>query len=94
MQNGGSTTHQREDLEKGVEPDQCSWLEPRPGQRLGYRTLDLSIYPAPSLVIEVNYTHRSISRMAIYASLGVDEVWRYDDGLSFHSSEKTGDTSR
>ncbi len=25
--------------------------------------------------------------MTIYAALGVDEVWRYDDGLEFHKLE-------
>jgi Uma2 family endonuclease len=90
MQNGGSATHQREDLEKGVEPDECYWQGVKAQAVFGMRALDLAIYPAPSLVIEVNYTHSSVSRMAIYASLSVDEVWRYDEGLTFLSLGENG----
>jgi Uma2 family endonuclease len=80
---GGSTTHRREDLEKGVEPDKCYWLHAKATSMIGVDDLDLSVHPAPSLVIEVNYTSSSVDRMAIYAALGVDEVWRYDEGLTF-----------
>jgi Uma2 family endonuclease len=90
MHNGGSTTHRREDLEKGVEPDECYWLREKAAAMLGVRELDLSVDPAPSLVIEVNYTHSSVSRMAIYAALGVDEVWRYDEGLIFFTLRADG----
>ena len=40
--------------------------------------------------MKVNYTHSSVSRMAIYAALRVDEVWRYDDGLMFLSLGNDG----
>jgi Uma2 family endonuclease len=84
---GGSTTHRRLDLEKGVEPDRCFWLRDKSAAMLGRRELDLAIDPAPSLVIEVNYTSSSVDRMGIYAALEVDEVWRYDAGLEFHKLE-------
>jgi Uma2 family endonuclease len=84
---GGSTTHRRVDLEKGVEPDRCFWLRDKAAAMLGRRELDLAIDPAPSLVIEVNYTSSSVDRMGLYAALEVDEVWRYDDGLEFHKLE-------
>jgi Uma2 family endonuclease len=84
---GGSTTHRREDLEKGVEPDRCFWLGDKAASMLGRRDLDLSVDPSPSLVIEVNYTSSSVDRMGIYAALRVDEVWRYDAGLEFHRLE-------
>jgi Uma2 family endonuclease len=80
---GGSTTHRRADLEKGVEPDKCYWLRAKAVAMLGRRELDLTIDPAPSLVIEVNYTSSSVDRMAIYAALGVDEVWRFHRVLQF-----------
>jgi Uma2 family endonuclease len=80
---GGSTTHRRADLEKGVEPDKCYWLHAKGLAMLGRRDLDLTIDPAPSLVIEVNYTSSSVDRMGIFAALGVDEVWRYHRGLKF-----------
>jgi Uma2 family endonuclease len=84
---GGSTTHRRVDLGKGVEPDRCFWLRDKAAAMLGRRELDLAIDPAPSLAIEVNDTSSSLDRMAIHAALGVDEVWRYDNGLEFHRLE-------
>ena len=84
---GGSTTHRRVDLEKGVEPDRCFWLRDKAAGMTGRRELDLTIDPAPSLAIEVNYTSSSVDRMRIYAALAVDEVWRYGAGLAFHKLE-------
>jgi Uma2 family endonuclease len=81
------------DLQKGVEPDRCFWLRDKAAAMPGRRKLDLAIDPAPSLAIEVNYTSSSLDRMKIYAALGVDEVWRYDDGLEFHRLEE-GDYRR
>ena len=78
---GGSTTHRREDLETGVEPDRCFWLHAKATSMLGRRDLDLTIDPAPSLVIEVNYASSSVDRMVIFAALGVEEVWRFHRGL-------------
>ena len=54
---------------------------------LGRLELDLTVHPAPSLVIEVNYTSSSVDRMAIYAALGVDEVWCFHRALEFHRLE-------
>jgi Uma2 family endonuclease len=68
---GGSTTYRREDLEKGAEPDKCYWLHAKAAAMVGRRELDLTVDPAPSLVIEVNYTSSSVDRMAIYAALVV-----------------------
>jgi Uma2 family endonuclease len=83
MKAGGTTTHRREDLEKGVEPDECYWLHAKAAAMVGRHELDLTVDPAPTLVIEVNYTSSSVNRMAIYAALGVDEVWRFDERLMF-----------
>jgi Uma2 family endonuclease len=35
--------------------------------------------PPPDLAIEVDITSSSLDRMSIYATLGVPEVWRFDD---------------
>ena len=88
---GGSTTHRRPDLEKGIEPDRCYWLRDKAPVMVGRRNLDLTSDPAPSLAIEVNYTHSSVDRMAIYAALGVDEVWRYDESLQLQFFTLRGD---
>jgi Uma2 family endonuclease len=73
----GSTTWSREDLQKGLEPDQCYYIQNERVVR-GKDTLDLAIDPPPDLAVEVDNTSSSMNRMAIYAALGVPEVWRFD----------------
>jgi Uma2 family endonuclease len=74
---GGSTTWKRRDLEKGLEPDECYWVqnEPRVRER---DHIDLAIDPPPDLAIEVDISRGSIDRLGIHAALGVPEVWRFD----------------
>ncbi|HXG12910.1 MAG TPA: Uma2 family endonuclease [Gemmataceae bacterium] len=78
----GSTTYQREDLEKGLEPDECYYLRNLPRVR-GKRRLDLTADPPPDFVIEVDITRSSIDRLRLYAAFGVPEVWRFD-GTTIH----------
>jgi Uma2 family endonuclease len=87
---GGSTTFQREDLERGLEPDDCFYFgnAPRVRDRL---QIDLSSDPPPDLAIEVDITRSSFGRMGIYAALGVPEIWRYDGTrLSVHVLQVDG----
>jgi hypothetical protein len=72
-----------ETSKRSFDPDRCDWRCAKAAAMVSRRELDLSLNPAPSLVIEVNSTSSSIDRMTIYAALGVDEVWRYRDGLEF-----------
>jgi Uma2 family endonuclease len=72
-----STTYRREDLERGLEPDDCFYLASLP-RLLGHRGVDLAHDPPPDLAIEVDVTHSSLDRLGIYAALGVPEVWRFD----------------
>jgi Uma2 family endonuclease len=76
--NGGSTTFRREDLDRGLEPDQCYYLENEPLVR-GKNVLDLTVDPPPDLAIEVEITRSALDRLGILAALGVPEVWRVDD---------------
>ncbi|MGB3311238.1 MAG: Uma2 family endonuclease [Nodosilinea sp.] len=76
----GSTTWSREDLSKGLEPDQCYYIQHEQVVR-GKDDIDLTVDPPPDLAIEVDNTSSSLNRMAIYAALGVPEVWRFD-GIS------------
>jgi len=73
----GSTTFRREDLKRGFEPDSCFYIE---NEELiyGKDRVDLSVDPPPDLVIEIDITSPSISKLPIYAQMGVPEVWRYD----------------
>jgi Uma2 family endonuclease len=81
ISSGGSTTHENEGEEQGLEPDECYYVANEPKMR-GKEALDLSVDPPPDLVVEVDVAHRSLARLPLYANLGVPEVWRHDkDGL-------------
>ncbi|KYC41427.1 hypothetical protein WA1_22310 [Scytonema hofmannii PCC 7110] len=73
----GSRTCNREDLEKGLEPDQCYYIQNEPVV-WDKEQIDLTKDPPPDLTIEVDITSSSIDRLDIYLNIGVPEVWRYD----------------
>ena len=77
MENLGSMTFKREDLERGFEPDSCFYFEHASSVR-SKKELDFSVDPPPELVIEIDITSASIQKDSLYAQLGVPEVWRYD----------------
>lgn len=74
---GGSTTFRRKDLAKGLEPDECYYVQHAHAVR-DKDTIDLKIDPPPDLVVEVDITRTSIPKQPIYAALGVPELWRFD----------------
>ena len=58
-------------------PEIIQWLQP-------YLTED----PAPDLVVEIDVTSSSQSRLQVYADLGVTEVWIYNgDSLAVQQLE-------
>lgn len=73
----GSTTWRRENLHKGLEADECYYIQNEQAVR-GKSNIDLMTDPPPDLAIEVDNTSSSMNRLDIYAALGVPEVWRYD----------------
>jgi Uma2 family endonuclease len=73
----GSRTCDREDLAKGLEPDQCYYIQHEAEVR-GIAQIDLSQFPPPDLAVELDMTSSSLNRFSIYADLNVPEVWRYD----------------
>ncbi len=73
----GSSTYQREDIEKGFEPDSCFYFENEPKIR-GVKRLNMSVHPAPDLIVEVDITSLSTGRQSIFAAFGVPEIWRFD----------------
>jgi Uma2 family endonuclease len=77
LRSRGSTTWEREDLRKGVEPDQCFYIQNESLVK-GRVRLDLTKDPPPDLVIEVDYSHSSKANFPIYEALGVPELWHYD----------------
>ena len=72
----GSLTLEREDLSCAVEPDTCFYIQNELLVR--GKKIDLKTDPPPDLVVEVDYTSRSLNKFEIYASLGVPEFWRYE----------------
>lgn len=76
----GSTTLKRKDLRRGAEPDSSYYIrnEARVRNKIA---INLNNDPPPDLVVEVDLTSSSLDRFQIYASLGVPELWRYDEGV-------------
>jgi len=73
----GRATMKKQKKLKGSEPDACFYVQS--AAKIGNRfQLDLNSDPAPDIVVEVDIHHESLSKLPIYAALGVTEVWRYD----------------
>ena len=61
----GSTTFRREELERGLEPDEC------------YSRDRDTVFP--DVAIEVVVTNPSLDKLEVYRGLGVREVWVFRD---------------
>ena len=73
LEGGGSWTIRDELVARGAEPDECYVLGTLAGAT------------APSLAIEVIWTHGGIDKLEVYRKLGVREVWFWESGaLSLH----------
>lgn len=80
----GSITIKRPDLEAGKEPDSCYYFTNESAVR-GKTELDFTQDPPPDLAVEIDITSSSLNQLALYATLGVGEVWRYDgEKLTFY----------
>ena len=73
----GSTTFKQTRLLKGAEPDACFYVQTA-SSVIGKRNLDLATDPPPDVMVEIDISHDSTTKLAIYASMGVAEAWRYD----------------
>ncbi len=73
----GSTTFKREDLLKGLEPDECYYVQ-NIAAVIGKDEVDLTIDPPPDLALEVDISPPGVARQPIYAAMGVPEIWRFD----------------
>lgn len=77
----GGMTLRREDLERGLEPDECYYVA-HAAATVGWgaedHPLDLTVDPPPDLAIEVDISPPDVAKPPIYAALGVPEIWRYD----------------
>jgi Uma2 family endonuclease len=77
MASFGSMTFKRRKKRRGLEPDECYWIQSEPKVR-GKDKIDVRRDPPPDLVIEIDWSHSSLDRLAIFAALLVPEVWRFD----------------
>ncbi|MEC4896068.1 MAG: Uma2 family endonuclease [Oscillatoria sp. PMC 1051.18] len=73
----GSTTFKNKEMLKGIEPDNCFYIENEAAVR-GKNRLDLTVDPPPDLALEIDVTSRTHPN--IYAALGVTELWRFEKG--------------
>ena len=77
----GNTTMRREDLARGLEPDECYYVAHAAamiGRAAEGRPFDFTVEPPPDLAIEVDISPPEVPKQSIYAALGVPELWRYD----------------
>ncbi|MEG4323234.1 MULTISPECIES: Uma2 family endonuclease [unclassified Microcoleus] len=77
IKSAGSMTLKREQAKKGIEPDNCYYIQSEPAVR-DREELDLETAPPPDLAIEIDITNSSINKLAIYSALGVPELWLYN----------------
>lgn len=73
----GATTWNREDLGRGIEADECYYIASESRVR-GKSPIVPGVDPPPDLAIEVEISRPAIDKLAIYAALGVNEIWKHD----------------
>ncbi|MBS1809135.1 MAG: Uma2 family endonuclease [Acidobacteria bacterium] len=71
----GTSTLKDEMTNKGAEPDDSFYVQ-NAAAVIGKEDLNLQHDPPPDIVIESDLTSSSLDRFAIYAGLGVPEIWR------------------
>ena len=72
----GSTTLDREALDRSAEPDDAYYIQNQP--LVAGRDVDFEKDPPPDLLIEVDITHTDIDKLRLYAAMGIPEFWRYN----------------
>ncbi|HEY9597824.1 MAG TPA: Uma2 family endonuclease [Cyanophyceae cyanobacterium] len=77
IRSAGSTTLKRKLVNRGIEPDNCYYIQSESIIR-GKQKLDLETDPPPDLAIEIDITSSSVNKFRIYSGLGVSELWRYN----------------
>ncbi len=71
----GSTTFKSEIMKRGIEADDCFYIENEAAIR-GKKRIDLTVDPPPDLALEIDITSRT--RFDNYEILGVGELWRFN----------------
>ncbi|MGB3561195.1 MAG: Uma2 family endonuclease [Geitlerinemataceae cyanobacterium] len=73
-----STTWRSKPKAVGKEADECFYIQNEAKVR-GKLKIEIGVDPPPDLAIEIDTTHSSIDKIAIYADLQVPEVWRWQN---------------
>jgi Uma2 family endonuclease len=71
----GSTTLNRETIDRGIEPDTCFYIQ-NAARGQGMETRASENLP-PDLVLEVDIASSSASKMSIYRAMEAPEIWLY-----------------
>jgi Uma2 family endonuclease len=61
---------------RGSEPDACFYVQS--ADLIKNNRIDLGTDPPPDIAVEIDISHDSVSKLGIYAALGVPELWLYD----------------
>lgn len=69
-----ATTFRRFDLDCGLEPNNCYYLE-HEAQVRNHDEIALPADPPPDLAVEVEVKSKVADRLPIYAALGIPELW-------------------
>ena len=77
LSSGGSMTFQREDLDRGFEPDECYWIANHAAVA-GTLEFDPEKMPPPDLGVEIDIGSSSVPRQPLFAAFGIAELWRFD----------------
>jgi len=73
----GNMTFRKEELDRGLEADDCFWIAHEPQMR-GKLNWNPQWDPPPDLALEIEISRSALNRRGIYASLQVPEVWCFD----------------
>ena len=90
----GSTTWRRRELRKGLEADECYYIQH--ALEIGGRSdIDLKRDPPPDLAVEVYISYNPLNRPSVYSKIGVPEIWRFaGDRFEFLVRSPGGDYER
>ncbi len=88
----GNMTCLREDLSKGIEPDDAWYVGENAVALQGRDEIDLDVDPPPDLAVEMEVSRTVLNRVGILAALRVPEIWRFNgECVRFLILQSTGD---
>jgi Uma2 family endonuclease len=89
LEGGGQMTFKSSLLKRGLEPDNCFWIQGDDPARGATEWID-GVHRAPDLAIEITVSRGVVNRLEIFAKLGVPELWVFD-GTDLQALERVND---